>query len=342
MTILDVFNTDAFSALELTAAINIVPNRYGRLNELNLFPAAPVRTRTVAVEFNNGVLNLLPFRAVGAPGTTAQREKRNMRTFTVPHIPHDDSLMAEEIQGVRAFGSEDMLQAVADEVNKRLASMRAKHAITLEYLRMGALKGTIVDADGATYLNLFTEFGVTQKSVDFVLGTSSTNVDSKIREVMRHIEDNLEGEVHTGVHALVDESFFDKLVTHANVKEAYKYYSSTQEPLRQDVRRRFFYAGMTFEEYRGTATDLDANGTATARKFIATDEGHAFPLGTVDTFATHFAPADFLEAVNTPGVEVYAKQAEMRFARGIDLHTQSNPLPICRRPKVLVKVHTSN
>jgi hypothetical protein len=64
----------------------------------------------------------------------------------------------------------------------------------------------------------------------------------------------------------------------------------------------------------------------------------AFPLGTVDTFGTYFAPADFNETVNTLGQPLYAKQEPRKFERGTDLHTQSNPLPMCHRPGVLVKL----
>ena len=100
------------------------------------------------------------------------------------------------------------------------------------------------------------------------------------------------------------------------------------------MRSGFTYGGITFEEYRGQASD--ANGTV--RKFIAPGEAHAFPLGTVDTFATYFAPADFNETVNTLGLPLYAKQDARKFERGTDLHTQSNPLPMCHRPRVLVKL----
>lgn len=64
----------------------------------------------------------------------------------------------------------------------------------------------------------------------------------------------------------------------------------------------------------------------------------AFPLGTIDTFATYVAPADFNETVNTLGQPLYAKQEPRKFERGTDLHTQSNPLPMCHRPGVLVKL----
>ena len=74
---------------------------------------------------------------------------------------------------------------------------------------------------------------------------------------------------------------------------------------------------------------------------LAAGEAHAFPLGTVDTFGTYFAPADFNETANTLGQALYAKQEPRKFDRGTDLHTQSNPLPMCHRPGVLVKLTVS-
>ena len=44
----------------------------------------------------------------------------------------------------------------------------------------------------------------------------------------------------SGVLALVSPEFFDKLIGHFKVSEAYKYFSSTgAPPLREDTRRRF-------------------------------------------------------------------------------------------------------
>ena len=62
------FSNDAFGAIALTMAINILPNRYGRLEEINLMPARPVRLRQIAIEERNGVLSLLPTAVVGAAG----------------------------------------------------------------------------------------------------------------------------------------------------------------------------------------------------------------------------------------------------------------------------------
>jgi hypothetical protein len=330
--ILNPFATDAFNMAALTAAINKIPNTYGRLEQLNLMTPQGVRTRTIIVEEMSGVLNLLPSQPVGAPGTQGTRGKRTVRSFVIPHIPHDDAVLPEEVQGIRAFGSETETDALANLMALKLQNMRNKHAITLEYLRMGALKGVILDADGSTLYNLYDEFGIAAKTVSFALGDTKTKVLTKVLEVKRHIEDNLKGEFMTGILCLCSSGFYDALTTHPTVEEAFMYFQRNQQ-LGNDYRTGFTFGGITFEEYRGQATDA----AGTVRKFIADDEAHFFPIGTANTFRTYFAPADFNETANTLGLPLYAKQEPRKFGRGTDLHSQQNPLPICLRPEVLVK-----
>lgn len=329
---LNPFSNDAFNMVALTAAINKIPNNYGRLEQLNLMPAEGVRTRTILIEEMSGVLNLLPTMPVGAPGSLGTQGKRKVRSFVIPHIPHDDVVLPEEVQGLRAFGSENDLEALSNLIAKKLQNMRNKHAITLEHLRMGALKGVILDADASTIYDLYSEFGITQKTVNFALTTNTTEVISKVLEVKRHIEDNLRGEFMTGIMCLCSQGFFDALTTHSKVKEAYQRWQNGQI-LFTDNRTNFSFGGVVFEEYRGQATDAAGN----VRKFVADDEAHFFPLGTASTFRTFYAPADFNETANTLGLPLYAKQAARKFERGTEVHTQSNPLPICLRPEVLVK-----
>jgi hypothetical protein len=165
----NVFENPAFSMSALTAAINILPNNYGLMESMGLFPPKPVRFRSVAVEEKNGVLTLLPTMPVGSPGTVGVRGKRKLRSFAIPHIPHDDVVLPEEVQGIRAFGSETEVQTIATVMAEHLQTMRNKHAITLEHLRIGALKGIILDADGSQLYDLFDLFEITPKVVNFQL-----------------------------------------------------------------------------------------------------------------------------------------------------------------------------
>lgn len=344
-TVLDIFNNRQFSAAELTQAIDVVPNTYGRMNELGVFRNEPVALTTVAVEFNNGVLNLLPTRERGAPPSYGMPEKRNMRAFVIPHVPHEDFVFAAEVQNIigRAGGVGALaLESVEALVNRKLARMRAKHAITLEHMRMGSLKGQLLDYDGSVIYNWFTEFGVTEKVINFPFSVTTTDVPALITSLARWVEDNLLGEVSTGVRVLCSPEWFDALVAHTSVKDAFKYFARAQDPIVGDVRRGFVVRGVQFEEYRGVATQMNEDKTTTARKFIPTNEARAYPEGTQDTFVTYFAPADFAETVNTPGQEIYVKQAiDLEFQRFVKIHTQSNPLAICQRPATLVRLTMS-
>jgi hypothetical protein len=268
-----------------------------------------------------------------------ERGKRNLRSFVIPHIPHDDVVLPEEVQGLRAFGSETEMEAIGGVMARHLETMRNKHAITLEHLRMGALKGMILDADGSPLVDLFDEFDITAQSVPFEFTTAADNGQLKgaCLQLLGLMEDGLAGEFSTGIHVLCSPEFFRALTTHKEVKTAYQNWQQGAV-LINDMRSGFNYSGVTFEEYRGQASYVKSDGTLGTRRFIAAGEAHAFPLGTVDTFATYFAPADFNETVNTIGQPLYAKQEPRKFDRGTDLHTQSNPLPMCHRPGVLIKL----
>jgi len=67
------------------------------------------------------------------------------------------------------------------------------------------------------------------------------------------------------------------------------------------------------------------------------------PEGT-SIFQTAFAPADFLEAVNTVGLPIYVKQAPdpSGLNRFVRLHSQSNPLALNTRPRAVVKLTISS
>lgn len=344
------FDTAAFNMTSLTEAMNLLPNRYNRIGATGLFRESGVTTRTVTIEEVNGVLNLLPTQPVGSPGTVNKRGKRTLRNLTIPHIPHDDVILPQEYQGIRAFGS-TQLETLSNIMAGKLQNMRDKHEITLEWLRMGALKGEILDADGSTIYNLFTEFGITQVTsftnakaaqkknlyIDMDLGTAGTDMKKKCLDIARHIEANLMGEVMTGIEVLVDSNFFDNFTDHANVIRAYEQHQEAADRLGGDQRKGFHFGGLTFSEYGGVATQ--ANGTV--RPFIDSNQGHAYPVGTVDSFKTVFAPGDFIETANTVGLPVYAKQEPRKYNRGVDVHTQSNPLPYCTRPGMLVELWSS-
>ncbi|MFN3261641.1 MAG: major capsid protein [Pikeienuella sp.] len=338
---MDIFTGSAFRTRELSDAINVVPNQFGRLGELGLFADKPIRTAQFQIEQKNGVLSIVQSSPRGTDIPGAERAKREMRNFATRRFALSGRITAEDVQGIRAFGSETELMQVQDLVNEVLVEHRQNLDITREFLRAGALRGTVIDADGTTIVNLFTEFGVTQKVVDFALG--SGDPDKKAREVVRHIELNLKGDMMTGVHALCSPEFWDKLMANDDFKEAWKYYTSTVEPLRGDVRRGIPWQGITWEEYLGSGEVPQEDGSVVTQNFIPAGDARFFPLGTMNTFRTYNSPADYMETANTPGQPFYAKaMPDPKANRYVEVEAQMNALPICMRPAILVRGHSSN
>lgn len=329
----DIFNTDAFRMVSMTEAINKMPFKPGRIGEMGIFQSKGIVTTKAAIETRGNTLALLSTKRRGEPGDQHKGQKRVVKSFDVPHIPYDDRITAEGLIGVRAFGTTDRTAGVAQVVNDRLQEMRQSHEVTHEHMRMGALHGTVWDADGSTIENLFTAFGITQKVVDFLLGTSTTVIRAKVLEVVRHIETNLGASTYDHVHAFASASWFDAFIDHADVRTAYERWQEG-EALRNDPRKGFQFAGVIFEEYRGKIGSRD---------FVTDGDVRFFPVGVPQLFPQANAPGDFVESVGTPGKPVYAKQAvDAKFQRYVDIHTQSNPFPMCTRPAVLVRGHSSN
>lgn len=334
MPSMDVFNSDAFSVQTLTAAVNEVPFVPGRLGQLGIFEEEGVTTTAVSVERQGETLALVPVTPRSGPPTAHSPDKRSLRLLSTVRLALTDAVNADEVQNVRAFGSEMDVDTVANVVNRRNAQMARKIDATLEHHRIGAIKGVIYDSNGTTVLfDLFSIFDVQQHSeIDFDLdnGTPASGaVMKKCNDVIRKIEDELGGLPMAGVHAMCGSAFFDDLVAHGEIRETFQAQNAAQ--LRErTARRSLFYAGITFEEYRGRV------GT---NQYVGDDKAHFFPLGVPGLFLTRFAPADYEETVNTMGLPRYAKQAPDPDGMGRKrvLEVQSNPINLCTRPKVLIK-----
>jgi hypothetical protein len=336
--VLNIFTQDAFSALELSKAIDLVPIKWGRLGELNVFPEQGVPTTSVEIEYRNNQLYMLPTRPRGSPSSVGGVGRRYAKPFAIPHIPHEDVVKVGEIQDVRAFGTVN-LENVMDVVNRKLLTMANKHDITLEHMRAGMLQGKLLDNDGTILINTFTEFAVTEPLVSFDWAGGTIDIVHACNQVKRWMEDHLLGDTFDHVHAFCSPTFFDTMLTNATVKEAYKLFTALQavNPLRDDVRKRFVFQDIVWEEYRASAGYEAADGTITTTSFIPAGDCRFVPMGTQFTFNTFFGPGTFLETANMPGIKRFAKQAPEKFGRWIDIYTESNPLPFCAKPLVLIR-----
>ncbi|WP_186184963.1 major capsid protein [Burkholderia gladioli] len=323
------FQDDAFSLSSLTAAINDQPAVPGRVGTLGLFDEDGITTTTVQIERDGDTLALVPAGQRGSPAPVVGGSKRSMIPFNTVHLPQRGYIAADEVQNLRAFGSESELEALQTVVNRRLAKLRRQLDATHEFHRIGAIKGAVLDADGKTVLiDLLKYFGIKQTVIGFELDKPETEIRLKCSEVQDAIEDALGALTYTGVRVLCGRTFWNKLIIAKTVKETYLA-TSMAAALRGDARDALDFGGCTFERYRGRVGDIG---------YVADGEAHAVPEGVPDLFISRFAPADYVEAVNTTGLPYYAKQELAPFGKGIDIEAQSNPIHLCTRPKALIKL----
>lgn len=338
MSMLDIFRSDpGFSIISFTNAIQNLKYVPGRINELGLFIERSIATTKAAIEMRDSQLIIASPLPRGGPGQTADKLKRTMRVVEVPHFQFDDGLMAEEVQGIRAWGQETAVEMLQTKLVERAALFMQGFEVTHELSRLGAIRRLVIYNDG-TQLDLSDTFGVTPYPTQFLNLFPATALPGgtlrrKVMSIWRLVADELGGLPFSGIRALCGSAFFDDLIQDPDVRTTYLNQTGATE-LRtgyispnQKIYGAFMFGDIVFENYRGAL-----NGV----QMVDPDLCHFVPEGVPGLFETIRAPADYIETVNTMGLPVYAKQWQMPNDKGINLEFQTNTLHICTRPRALI------
>ncbi len=338
MATIDIFNNDAFGVVSLTDAVEGMDYQPSLLRDMNLFEKTPVRTTTIAMERKDGVISLIAVSERGAPLDENKKDGRTIRHASATRLAKGDTIYADELQNVRAFGSETETQAVQTEVAMRLANIQQDMELTEENMYLGAIQGKVIDADGKTVVyDWFDFWGVTPAAVvNFDLAAASPVegvLKKKCLKIKRDMMKAGKGAFtnQTVIVGLCGDNFFDDLVAHSEVT------GKTINPAEAQMLANEFgmaYTAIKFGEiifinYRGT----DDGSTVS----IGTDAVRFFPKGARGVFKHALAPAEFMPFVNTLGRDRYAMTIPDRdrgaFTR-VELY--SYPLVYCTRPEMLL------
>lgn len=336
MAHIDVFNADPFSMAELTAAVNKIPRIPTLLGDMGLFTPKSIRTEIASFDQNAGSIGLIQTSARGAPLDGRTRDVRTMRHLSAPRIAKSDSLHASELASLRAFGTESELAVVQTEVAARMASLVGDVNLTWENMRLGAIQGIVTDADASTIYSLYTLFDVTQQAeVDFDLDNASPasgalrlKCSAMVRACRRAAANGwIRG--RTYLAALCDDTFWDQLIAHTEVRATYLNQIAAAE-LRGDASSGVLdFGGIKFMHYDGT----DDNTTVK----VPTGTAKFFPVDTAgDFYQAVLTPGEFFPTINQPGQPLYALTIPDRDREAfVQLEVYSYPLFICTRPASL-------
>jgi len=335
MASMDIFNINAFSLIEMSDALNRVPYKPQLLGNLGVFDPKPISTTTFAIEKKDKVLSLVETSERGAPLSQRQNEKADIRDFRTVRVAKASRVNAEELQNIRAFGTESELSQVQDEVMQRMIDVRNDIELTLENMRLGAVQGIVTDADGTVIYNWFNQWGFSQPAeIDFALSTTTPHIRQLCNQVVRGMTTASKGAWATGtqVMALCGDNFWDALTTHPEIRQTYQNTAAAAD-LRNNVGNpygQFQYGQILFTNYRGTD-----DGSTVA---VGTDKVKFFPLGAPGVFQHVMSPGETFETVNMPGQPFYSLIVpDTARSMYVDIEVYTYPMFICTRPEMLLR-----
>lgn len=321
MELQQALESEKFTVSNLTASINNVDLPPMRIAELGIFEERGIRTTTMAVEFKDGEIIIVPEKERGADGTHTEDRDRKMFTFTAVHLPLEASIYADDIQNVRAFGSESELEQLDTLIADKHEDHRMSLDATIEYFRAGALTGKVLGAKGNAIVDLHATFGITPSQVTNEIDFTKP-LRSQILKAKTDSKKNQKGVKGRRYHALCSETYFAQLMDNEDFVKAFER-SQEGAALRNDVSGGVEWQGVVWEQYED-----DING----KLIIPEGEARLFPTDKPKLFLTRFAPANYNETVNTIGLPYYSKSEPKRMGKGVDIESQSNVINICTNP----------
>jgi hypothetical protein len=334
MLTMDVFKQDAFSATSLTAFVDKMGYTPQFLFTMQgLFVPTPIRTTAVFIEERSNDAALIQTTPRGAPPPQKGGDLRTVRAFSTRRVAQKSRITADELQNIRAPGSETELKSLEQEVRRRQAKMQGDVDLTMENLCLGAVQGLVADADGSTIYDWAAEFSqAIPGEVDFDLDNASPAAGvlrKRCTAAVRSITRSLKGLGGNGVRvmALCGDDFWDNLIAHQEVRQTYLNYAAAatlRDPVAWEV---FNFGGITWTNYRGTDDGTTVAVGAAKAKFFPVNAG---------IFQMAYAPAETFDFVNTLGQPRYSWIVTDKDRNAwADVEMYSYPLPVCTMPSAL-------
>ena len=339
MNVRDYYNS--FKQTDFVDAIVDTPLQYGYINSLNLFNTKGTNQTAIVFDKDTSTTTLLPQVARGSKvSTTGKEHKVESFALRTAYFKHVDRLTVEDIQGWRKTGTDES-ETLANATAEKMTDMRRALDQTEEYIKLQALKGVFKTPDGTVMADMFSEFGISQTSVDLALGTSTTDVDAKFRQIKSLVSKNvLNGGAIGGVEFVVDPLTFDKMISHPNLKTAYQYYlNSGRQALRDDLSNYMAYGIQDVFEHRGVrfiAYNPSFDTVGGTQQVLGAGKGIAIPRNTDGLYRGYFGPANKLSLANQGGNEMFAFEYRAADDTQHRMEVESSPLYFATKPATII------
>lgn len=292
-----------------------------------------VTSKNLIIEFNEGSLGIVPEAPRGAPGHVPERDVRSGVPVIVPHFPTQETLLATQFEGVRAFGSE-LYETVEMERNKLLARINRRNRLMWEVSRIGAITGLVIDHNGNIRQNWFNAFGkdgvpLVQTTHDVDFASSNTNIRSELIAARDKAEEQLGDLTATGYVAICGKNRFASITDHPKFEKAFERYNDGSA-LRDDLSGGFLISSdITVKKY----TRAKVGGIS----LIGDDDMFIVPIAD-GMFQTRFAPGTGMSDLGSTGLPEYVSTHLLPHDEGAEFKGQTNVVSWIERLLAVCKV----
>lgn len=326
--------TNAFGMVDRTEDVIRLPQNWTLQNDSGIWQEEFLSTSTVTFEEQVGSLFVVNDSIRGSKPQTTSNDLRKLHTYQTSHHIFEDALFPQDIEGKTRPGSQGTaLDTEAAALLRKLEKARKSFDRTLNFARFRTLAaGDIWSPNGSLSGNFYTDFGKTRNTVNFALGTGTTDILGKCEEIIAGFQDAAtEGQVITRVVAYCSPGFFSGLINHPKVQAAYNLYAAVApQQISRDraggmqLYRRFVFSDIEFIEVRqsiGGVPLVDANTAV----FVAQDGD--------GSFVTYYSPASRFGYVNTIAESMYAWTFEEPRLTQITIECEMNMINVLRKPE---------
>lgn len=301
MVSMAVFGGDAFTQAAMIRGIEKRTYVPTGLDSIMGFTPSPVNTDVVYIGQKARTNGVIQTTLRGAPIEMRTKPDRNYRPILIPRIAEGEQLYAHEIANLQPFDGETAEDVAATRIAEMQEDLIADVEITEERMRLGALNGTVLDKDGSTIVNYYTEFGLVAPSA---VSLGLTDASATIGQIQEKIGLSVVKPIITGaglgsaqgisIRAIAGDGLWYALTGHPAIEKTYQNYAAAAS-LREDrLWDTFRFAGVDWYHYRGTD-----DGSTIA---IGTNEAKVFPYGLRGMFQHVMGAAnEFLNLIGQRG-----------------------------------------
>ncbi|RBQ28408.1 major capsid protein [Aliarcobacter vitoriensis] len=254
----------------------------------------------------------------GAPRPVTGNESIHKLNVELARFADEALISVKDLKHLASFNDGDkQAEEFAVIIGRKAGLLKNKFTATKEFMRLGAILGTVRDGSGKTL------FEFRDENIESLKLGSNVNPEA----IFEEYEDDLVTEFgYTPDYMmLTDREMYNGIYQYAVDKGLVK--SGLVKKVKIDGVTEIDYAGRSVRPITNAYGDVHGN----PRKFIENKRGILVPVG-ADGFKEYFTHAEHIDAIDGAPAEYFSKVEEMKDGEGVKLIAESVCIPINTRP----------